>query len=364
MRISNLHRMVSAAVACVIALGAAGCAHNSGNADAQASGTQARPDIARTARMTDSAIDTDHRRYEQQQLQIKQLNDSGANPVRSYALSKAQCWLDVSFHEYTRNDRSPFPDDAYDQSVKITEYLRSGGAVGAANNPAGQTPLVNDAVRLREDLWTRLGKVKTDSGYQCAEQLTACAEVELVHAGNEFHQQGWNHAKPYVQIAEDKVGAAEAAVVSCRPKPVVAEVPVAVAAAPAPAAQPEKIVLSAHALFHFNRRNSDDLLPSGRAELDALAVRLEQAYSRVDSIQLIGHTDRLGSDSYNETLGQDRANTVAAYLTSKGITAPISTESRAAREPMVSCGQPRSVALTACLQPNRRVEVLIMGVKK
>ena len=56
-------------------------------------------------RITDEAIHADLSGYEHTQGRIKALNDAG-RPVRDYHLSKAQCWLDVSFQEYSRNDRS------------------------------------------------------------------------------------------------------------------------------------------------------------------------------------------------------------------------------------------------------------------
>jgi OmpA-OmpF porin, OOP family len=154
---------------------------------------------ASTQAITDQAINTDYANYEVQQGRIKSLNDTGSQRVASYSLAKAQCWLDVSVHEYTRNDRSNFPRLAYEESFKITDYLGKGGAVTGATNPALQTPLVNDASKLRQDLWDAAAKLKGNPGWRCAEQKTACAEVELVHAGNEFNQQQWRHAKPYVQ---------------------------------------------------------------------------------------------------------------------------------------------------------------------
>ena len=54
-------------------------------------------------RISDAAIQADHQSYEALQGRIKALNDRG-RPLRDYHLSKAQCWLDVSLHEYTRND--------------------------------------------------------------------------------------------------------------------------------------------------------------------------------------------------------------------------------------------------------------------
>ena len=164
-------------------------------------------------RISDSAIHADYRAYEQAQARIKALNDSGGRPLRDYHLAKAQCWLDVSFHEHTRNDRSAFPQEALDQSLALVGLMEQ----KAARLPM-DTALVNDAQRLRPDLWDLVGKLKAHSGAQCVAPRVACAEVELVHAGNENRQQGWRHATPYVQIAEDLLAPAMAQAAACSAK--------------------------------------------------------------------------------------------------------------------------------------------------
>jgi OmpA-OmpF porin, OOP family len=302
-------------------------------------------------RITDSKIDKDYQSYEAQQERIKAVNDAGRNPVKSYSLAKSQCWLDVSFHEYTRNDRSDFPQAALTESSKITDYLQKGGAIDASENPANQTPLVNDAAKLRPDLWSLAEALKKHEGFRCVEQLVACGEVELVHAGNEHNQQQWRHAKPYVQIAEDLLGQAQAGAETCLKPALVPTV--------------ERLNLNASALFRFNRRNQADLLPAGKAELDQLIERVQKVYSNVERIDLVGYTDRLGSDSYNARLSQDRANTVKAYLEAGGVTAPMTATGRGEADPVVQCeGNTPTAKLTNCLQPNRRVEVTITGTKR
>jgi OmpA-OmpF porin, OOP family len=314
-------------------------------------------------RITDKAIDTDYKTYEAQQARIKTINDTGKHLVKSYSLAKAQCWLDVSLHEYTRNDRSAFPQEALTESFKITEFIQKGGDVASPQNPAYQTPLVNNSARLRPDLWEQAASLKKHSGFKCAEQLVACGEVELVHAGNEFNQQQWRHAKPYVQIAEDKFGEAKTAADACAPAPTPVAAPAPPPAAPAPSV--EKITLNASALFRFDKRTQSDLLPQGKAQMDQLAQRIQQVYASVERIDLVGYTDRLGSDAYNAKLSQDRAGTVRAYLQSKGVTAPMTTAGRGPAEPVVQCeGTKPTAQLTACLQPNRRVEITIVGIKK
>lgn len=327
--------------------------------------------IARADAMTDTRLLADHAGYRAQQAAIKALNDTGKHPVSSYALAKAQCWLDVSFHEYTRNDRSDFPQLAFDESRKITDFLAGGGSLVSPDNPALKTPLLNEAARLRDDLWALGGMFKSRKGWQCAQAAVACGEVELVHAGNEYQQQGWRHAKPYIQIAEDLIGSAEQSAAGCPdnqpPKMVAAPAPAPVVVpAPAPVTI-ERLVLGANALFAFDRRTEADILPGGRDQLAALAAKLTTAYAHVDSlsITLKGYTDRLGTPGYNAQLSQDRAAAVMALMKKLGIKAPITAQGMGSADPVVECvGNGPSRILELCLQPNRRVEIEIKGNKR
>ena len=86
-------------------------------AAAAAQSTQlAAPD----ARLSDEAIHADHEAYRALQARIEAINARG-RPLRDYHLAKAQCWLDVSFHEYSRNDRSAFVQEALTESEKLVQ---------------------------------------------------------------------------------------------------------------------------------------------------------------------------------------------------------------------------------------------------
>jgi len=125
------------------------------------------------------------------------------------------------------------------------------------------------------------------------------------------------------------------------------------------AAQPARqLRLSADALFAFDRSDAADLLPAGRDELQALAKELSGM--DVERIEVVGHTDRLGAESYNQRLSQQRAQTVRQVLASHGIPASrIVASGRGEREPVVQCDQADRTALIACLAPNRRVDVTV-----
>ena len=53
------------------------------------------------------------------------------------------------------------------------------------------------------------------------------------------------------------------------------------------------------------------------------------------SLSVIGHTDRAGSDAYNDALSMRRARTVEAALRSRGITMPVTVDARGEGEPRV-----------------------------
>jgi len=302
------------------------------------------------ARISEAAIHADHQAYGDTQARIQALNERGIR-VDDYNLSKAQCWLDTSFQEYTRNDRGGYPQAALDEAVRIISALEGG------QNPGPETPLVNNAQKLRPDLWAKYDSLKQSPGFSCAAQATACAEVELVHAGNEIHDGGWRHAKPYIQIAEDLTSVAEQRAAQCQQP-----------TAPAPVSSTERFDIAADALFRFDRGDADGLLPQGRAELDALAQRLDQAYAQVEQLRLVGHTDRLGSDSYNQSLSERRAATVKQYLVQRGVSAPIQASGVGESQPSGQTGhcqgERASSELTQCLQPDRRVSIEVVGVKR
>lgn len=134
------------------------------------------------------------------------------------------------------------------------------------------------------------------------------------------------------------------------------------APAPAPAASAEKVKLSADTLFDFDSAN---LRPAGRTALDGLAAKARSL--NLEVILAVGHTDRIGSDSYNKRLSERRAASVKEYLVSKGIDAKrIYTEGKGESQPVTGTkcnGITQRSALISCLQPDRRVEVEVIGTK-
>ncbi|MNG46659.1 Outer membrane protein P5 precursor [compost metagenome] len=125
--------------------------------------------------------------------------------------------------------------------------------------------------------------------------------------------------------------------------------------------------LAADTLFKFNGSSLNDLLPKGQQEVLNVASKISTGFVSVRQIKLVGHTDRLGSDSYNNQLGQNRADTVRNLLVQNGVVGNIiSTTSAGKHQPITDgCSEIKSrEALKACLQPDRRVTVEITGISK
>ena len=100
-------------------------------------------------------------------------------------------------------------------------------------------------------------------------------------------------------------------------------------------------------------RNSTALEPDS-----AFAAYAEKLVATLNAdtalrLRLIGHTDDRANATHNDTLGRWRAEAVAAYLEQRGLSAPVTVESRGATEPAADNATAEGRYL------NRRVEARI-----
>lgn len=162
----------------------------------------------------------------------------------------------------------------------------------------------------------------------------------------------------------DPVAVAPPAAKAAKAAEPVAQQPVVVAAAvpqtPRPAA--ERVKLDADMLFDFDK---SVLRPAGRQALDDFVAKTKDINPEV--ITAVGHADRFGSDAYNQRLSEQRVAAVKTYLVSKGIGADrVSTEGRGETQPITKAGEcagAKSAKTIACLQPDRRVDIEVVGTK-
>jgi OOP family OmpA-OmpF porin len=120
------------------------------------------------------------------------------------------------------------------------------------------------------------------------------------------------------------------------------------------------MTLSADALFPLS---SATLKPTAKERLDELASRvLTMDYK---TIRVVGHTDPTGSPQFNDKLSIKRAEEVKRYLVAKGVDPnAIITEGMGSAMPMVTeqdCANLPREKKIACYQPDRRVEVEVIG---
>ncbi len=161
------------------------------------------------------------------------------------------------------------------------------------------------------------------------------------------------------------------------PAPVVAAVapePAPITAAPAPAPAPvpvpvcetrtETFTIEGEKLFGFDKSN---LSAAGKASLDDAIVRIKSNHDiAISLVNVVGHTDRLGSYGYNQKLSERRAKQVGDYLVSNGVNPSlVTTTGRGESAPVVECkGTKKTKALIECLGPNRRVVIHAQGKKE
>jgi OOP family OmpA-OmpF porin len=145
----------------------------------------------------------------------------------------------------------------------------------------------------------------------------------------------------------------------CGPAPVApkaVEAPPAPKAAPAPAPQTpaaSKVTYAADAFFDFDKST---LKPAGKAKLDDLVGKVKGI--NLEVIIAVGHTDSVGSDAYNQKLSVKRAESVKAYLVSKGIEKNrIYTEGKGEKQPVADNKTNEGRA------KNRRVEIEVVGTR-
>jgi OOP family OmpA-OmpF porin len=116
---------------------------------------------------------------------------------------------------------------------------------------------------------------------------------------------------------------------------------------------PPKVTYAADAFFDFDKAV---LKPEGKAKLDDLIGKIKGI--NLEVIIAVGHTDDIGTDAYNQKLSVKRAESVKAYLVSKGIEQNrVYTEGKGEKQPIASNKTAEGRA------KNRRVEIEVVGTR-
>ncbi len=128
--------------------------------------------------------------------------------------------------------------------------------------------------------------------------------------------------------------------------------------------RPLPVTYSAAVRFGFD---DDTLSGEARKELDALAQKL--VAMELEKAVAVGHADGVGSPQYNRRLSARRAKAVGDYLAGKGVAIERLQLVAMGERESLTAGACESVAgdatadakLITCLEPDRRVEVELVG---
>jgi OOP family OmpA-OmpF porin len=159
-------------------------------------------------------------------------------------------------------------------------------------------------------------------------------------------------------------------------------VPVAPGPAPATAAVPEPapiastapviatppkrcdfaVTLSSDQTFAFDKAV---LSRAAKKRIDDEVLSRLANCSKIDIVVVTGHTDRLASQQSGQKLSEKRADAVAAYLKSRGVSAQIKGVGAGKAQPVKTCDDKLGrKKLVACLAPNRRMVIEASGLAK
>jgi OOP family OmpA-OmpF porin len=254
----------------------------------------------------------------------------------------------------------------------MTRRLVSAAAIGAFASALPASPVHKPAVRpgVAECNTTNCGYVMSFAATPGNNVVrSAVYNGTAGISGNLCYRTAyWTPSMAIVGCDPDLVPKAAAAAPTPAPapaaRPAPAPAPAATPARPAPApaaAGVQKITLASKALFDFDKAV---LKPEGKAAIDSEIISKLPGVQKLELVLVTGHTDRIGTQAYNQKLSERRADAVRDYLVSKGVAKDkIETLGMGKTQPLpgVSCDQKAMKELIACLAPNRRVEVEVKG---
>lgn len=240
---------------------------------------------------------------------------------------------------------------------------------GAVNVPIAGTTKSEANVKLglgaQWDITPSLGVRAELERYRINDAIGSRGDVNMASIGLVYR-----FGKPApVQVA---AAPAPAYVAPPAPPPPPPPAPVYVAPPPPPpppppvlmAPVPRKVSFASDSLFDFDK---SDVKSTGADAIDKFARDLNGV--SYYTIVVTGHSDRIGSNAYNQKLSERRANAVRNYLVDKsGIpTSKVSAQGVGETAPVTKTedckGTAKTQALILCLQPDRRVDLEVTGSK-
>lgn len=220
-----------------------------------------------------------------------------------------------------------------------------------ANVGFGAQYLFSDNFGLQADLrhqWSRADTV-FDNGVVDKDSNELIGNT-LLSIGGIFR---FGAPAPVVAVAEPVAEPAPAPMAEPAPEPAPAPAPAPVVEEPC---KPkfQTVTLQAEKLFGFDKfkLNGDSVV-----EVDDVVKTLKE-HPEFDVVVVTGHTDRIGSEQYNQKLSEKRAEIIKQHLVGHGIEASrIRAVGKGESQPIVECKGIKGKKLIECLAPNRRVVI-------
>jgi OOP family OmpA-OmpF porin len=245
-----------------------------------------------------------------------------------------------ALYMFNREKLRPFLLVGLGYARNKVDYMGGTDNSWMANVGAGVQYLVNDTFGLQADVRQVWSEAKIGTS---ADSSSDTISNTVLNLGAIF------------RFGAPEPAPAPAPVAAAEPAPVAAAEPAPVAAAEPCTPNVETIEIQSEALFDFDKAV---IRGTSNQALDEIVAKIKE-HGDVEFVLVTGHTDRIGSDAYNQKLSERRANAVRKYLATHGIDGTrIKSEGKGESEPVVDCKGVRGTKpLIECLAPNRRVVV-------
>ena len=175
-----------------------------------------------------------------------------------------------------------------------------------------------------------------------------------------WHNGYWTPAMAIAECDPDLVPKPAPAKPAPPPPPVEAPKP----PPPPPAPVAKTLKLTATDTFDFNK---SAVTPQAKELIDREIISKLSGFSEIKIVIVAGHTDRLGTQQYNQKLSEKRAEAVKDYLVAKGVAADKIQATGFGKTTPVKFGcddKLKRKQLIECLAPNRRVVIEVTGLAK
>lgn len=228
--------------------------------------------------------------------------------------------------------------------MKIRTTLALGACLSVASLGASAQISVEGDVETAGDGYVNVGGMVLKSGLGECFQSGTNSEDNTINACAGISDE---------DVAADAAAKAAEDAAAKEAEEAAAKAAQAPAAPPAPTAKIDTREFSELALFDSN---SAALNAEGNQVMEQLFSELAE-YKGITGIEVIGHTDSLGSEAYNQALSEQRAAAVAAEISNRYPDARIDVKGMGESSPLASNASAEG------RQQNRRVEIEITATR-